>query len=63
MEKFYEACPHIQEVTFAYEENGGDLLRYLVEKNIVPSLGHTNCDPELCKKGIASGDSLRHPYL
>jgi N-acetylglucosamine-6-phosphate deacetylase len=55
MEKFYEACPHIQEVTFAYEENGGDLLRYLVEKNIVPSLGHTNCDPELCKKGIGAG--------
>jgi N-acetylglucosamine-6-phosphate deacetylase len=55
MAKFYEACPSIKEVTFAYEENGKELLAYLVKKGILPSIGHTNCPPELLKEGIAEG--------
>jgi len=55
MDEFFQVCPEIKEVTFAYEENGSALLSYLVNKGIVPSIGHSNCPSELLKEGIAKG--------
>jgi len=55
--EFEDVCHSIKEVTFAYEENGKELLRYLVSKNITPSIGHTNCKAELLKEGIEEGIS------
>ena len=54
MKEFVSVCP-IKEVTFAYEEKGDDLLRYLKDKGILASIGHSNCEPELLKKGIEEG--------
>lgn len=55
LEKFYAACPAIKEITFAYEENGEAILPFLVSHGIVPSIGHSNCAPELLKEGINHG--------
>lgn len=55
LKKFYAICPDIKEITFAYEENGEAILPFLKEHQIVASIGHSNCDPELLKKGIANG--------
>jgi N-acetylglucosamine-6-phosphate deacetylase len=54
MKEFAAACL-IREVTFAYEEKGGDLLRYLKENGITASIGHSNCAPDLLKEGIQNG--------
>jgi N-acetylglucosamine-6-phosphate deacetylase len=53
--RFQKACPFIKEVTFAYEEDGEGLLKYLISQNITPSIGHTNCSSDLLKKGIDEG--------
>lgn len=55
MKEFIQACPEVKEVTFAYEQNGADLLRYLLDKGIVPSIGHSDCPPALLKEGVAKG--------
>lgn len=55
MREFLQACPGIKEVTFAYEQNGGDLLALLNEKKIVPSIGHSDCPSDLLKEGIQHG--------
>ena len=55
MEEFVLACPEIKEVSFAYEENGKDLLRYLQKKGILASIGHSDCPPDLLKEGIEEG--------
>ena len=58
MNKFYEASNHkIRIVTFAYEENGRDLLRYLINNKIVASMGHTNCSANIAIEGIKNGIS------
>jgi N-acetylglucosamine-6-phosphate deacetylase len=63
LEKFYSLCPSIKEITFAYEENGEAILPFLKKHQIVASIGHSNCDPELLKKGIEEGISCStHTY-
>jgi len=63
MKRFLAVCPHIREVTFAYEENGKSLLPFLVERGIVPSVGHSNCSSALLKEGIDGGiTSATHTY-
>ena len=46
---------HIKEVTLAYEENQNGMVEYLVNNNIVASIGHTDCTSNLLKKGIEEG--------
>lgn len=54
---------HIKQVTFAYEENGSEMVKYLVSKNIVASIGHTICTSDLLEKGINEGISCStHTY-
>ncbi len=46
---------NIKIVTLAYEENGLSMVKYLKERNIVASIGHTNCSSSLLEKGINEG--------
>lgn len=46
---------HIKQVTLAYEENGSEMVKYLVNKNIIASIGHTNCTSSLLEQGIKDG--------
>jgi N-acetylglucosamine-6-phosphate deacetylase len=63
MKEFVQACPEIKEVTFAYEQNGEDLLRYLVSKGITPSIGHSDCPPALLEEGVGKGiRCVTHTY-
>jgi len=55
MARFFAACPHVKMVTFAYEENGKQLLSFLNAYHIVPSIGHSNCTSLLLKEGIDTG--------
>lgn len=54
---FQTACPEIKIVTFAYEENGDELLEYMVKENITASIGHSNCCSKMLEKGIKKGIS------
>jgi len=63
MKEFVQACPEIREVTFAYEQNGAELLKFLLEKGIVPSIGHSDCPPALLKEGVGKGiRCVTHTY-
>lgn len=57
------ASGHIQQVTIAYEENGYDLTKYLKDKGIIVSLGHTDCSYDLAVEAIQAGaTSVSHTY-
>lgn len=63
--KYEEASGNsIKIVTLAPEVDGAlDLIKYLVSRNIVPSIGHTNATYEDCKKAIEAGASnITHTY-
>ncbi|MCK9470965.1 MAG: N-acetylglucosamine-6-phosphate deacetylase [Bacilli bacterium] len=54
---------NIKQVTLAYEQNGKELTRYLVSKNIVASLGHTNATAkEVLEAAKLGATSLTHSY-
>lgn len=54
---------NIMQVTLAVEENGEELVKYLVENNIVASLGHTNAtSDEVLKAGKLGANSMTHTY-
>jgi N-acetylglucosamine-6-phosphate deacetylase len=55
--EFYKASGEcVKEVTFAYEEDGGEaLLSRLVELKITPSIGHSDCLSAKFKEGISHG--------
>lgn len=54
---------HIKEVTLAYEENGKEMVQYLLDHNIVASIGHTDCKSSLLEEGINAGISCStHTY-
>lgn len=54
MEAYQKIAP-IKMVTFAYEENGREMLVYLLEKHICPSLGHSNATAPQAKEAFESG--------
>ncbi len=45
----------IKIVTLAYEENGEELTKYLVKKNVVASLGHTNATASDVFEAVKNG--------
>jgi N-acetylglucosamine-6-phosphate deacetylase len=54
---------HISQVSLACEENGFDFIKYLVENNIVASIGHSNSPYELVEKAADMGaTSITHTY-
>lgn len=54
---------HISQVSLACEENGFDFIKYLVENNIVASIGHSNSPYELVEKAADMGAaSITHTY-
>ncbi|HAS56769.1 MAG TPA: N-acetylglucosamine-6-phosphate deacetylase [Firmicutes bacterium] len=62
--RFEEASKNsIKLVTFAYEEDDGSFLKYLVSKNIVPSVGHSSCPSDKLIEGVENGVScITHLY-
>jgi len=53
----------IRIVTFAYEENGKELLSYLRGHGITASIGHSDCLSGLLKEGLDGGiSSVTHTY-
>lgn len=62
--KFEEASRNnIKLVTFAYEEDDGSFLKYLVSKNIVASVGHSSCPSDKLSEGVENGVScITHLY-
>lgn len=62
--EFQEASgDNIREVTFAYEENGAELCRYLKENNITASLGHTDATSQDVFNAACDGaTSATHTY-
>ncbi len=58
-----ESGGSIREVTFAYEEGGEEMLEYMLEKGICPSIGHSDCKAEKMKEGIRRGiRCVTHTY-
>lgn len=56
MDKLYKASEkNIKIVTFAYENDGDELLKYLLDNSIVPSIGHSDCPSSLASLGIERG--------
>lgn len=54
---------HIKQVTLAYEENGKELVEYLVSQNIIASIGHTDATAKQTFEGIKAGiTSSTHTY-
>ena len=54
---------HIMQVTLAIEENGEELVKYLVANNIVASIGHTNAtSDEVLLAGKLGANSMTHTY-
>lgn len=64
IEKYISASGQkIKMVTVAYEECEDGFIKYLNEKDIVPSIGHSDCTSDLLKKGIGEGiKSSTHTY-
>lgn len=53
----------IQQVTIAYEENGEALTKYLTERGIISSLGHTDCTYDLACEAVQYGAcSVSHMF-
>lgn len=53
----------IKQVTLAYEENGKELVEYLVSQGIVASIGHTDATADQTFEGIEAGiTSATHTY-
>lgn len=54
---------NIMQVTLAVEENGEELIKYLVKNNIVASIGHTNAtSDEVLYAGTLGANSMTHTY-
>ena len=54
---------HISQVSLACEEDGLDFIKYLVENDIVASIGHSNSTYELVLKAADMGaTSITHTY-
>ena len=54
---------NIMQVTLAVEENGEELIKYLVKNNIVASIGHTNAtSDEVIYAGKLGANSMTHTY-
>lgn len=54
---------NIRQVTLAYEENGEELVKYLVKNNIVASLGHTDATSAQVKEAVKAGaTSVTHCF-
>lgn len=54
---------NIMQVTLAVEENGEELIKYLVKNNIVASIGHTNAtSDEVLYAGSLGANSMTHTY-
>ena len=54
---------NIKQVTLAFEQNGEELTKYLVSKNIVVSLGHTNATAKQVLEAAKLGaTSLTHSF-
>lgn len=54
---------NIKEVTLAYEENGAELIKYLVSNNIVASLGHTNATTlDVIEAAKLGASSMTHTF-
>jgi N-acetylglucosamine-6-phosphate deacetylase len=62
--KFNEASGNnIKQVSLACEENGLDFIKYLVENNIVASIGHSNSTCDLVIEAANMGaSSITHTY-
>lgn len=62
--KFNEASGNnIKQVSLACEENGLDFIKYLVENNIVASIGHSNSSCDLVIEAANMGaSSITHTY-
>ncbi len=59
----YQRIAPIRMVTFAYEESGREMLSYLLENHICPSLGHSNATSSQAKEAFESGvDCTTHTY-
>ncbi len=54
LERYLHIAP-IKMVTFAYEEDGQEMLEYLLQKGIRPSLGHSNASALEAKKAFENG--------
>ena len=53
----------VKQVTYACEENGLDFTKYLVDNNIVASIGHSNSDYATILKAMELGaSSITHTY-
>lgn len=62
MSEYLKIAP-IRMVTFAYEENGKDMLSYLIENHICPSLGHSNATAAQAKEAFDHGvNCTTHTY-
>ncbi|MGI6710448.1 MAG: N-acetylglucosamine-6-phosphate deacetylase [Bacilli bacterium] len=58
-----KAGDNIRQVTLAYEENGEELIKYLVKNNIVASLGHTDATSAQVKEAVKAGaTSVTHCF-
>ncbi len=54
---------HIKQVTLAYEENGKELTKHLVDQGIVVSFGHTDCNYKLAYEAMQVGaTSATHTF-
>jgi len=54
---------NIKQVTFAYEENGEELAKYLSNKDIVASIGHSNASAKQVLEAEKNGvTSLTHAF-
>lgn len=64
LEKFnHESGDNIRLVTFAYEENGKEMLDYMVAHGITASIGHTNATSDEALEAIQNGASCAtHTY-
>ncbi len=54
MERYLSLAP-IKMVTFAYEENGQEMLSCLLDHHILPSIGHSNATYEQADEAFANG--------
>lgn len=58
-----ESGNNIRIITFAYEESEKGFVPYLLNHNIIPSIGHSNCTSSLLKEGINEGIKVStHTY-
>lgn len=54
---------HVKLVSYACEENGIDFTEFLVQNNIVASIGHSNSSNECMKEAVLKGaTSVTHTY-